>query len=79
MMNSLFDPSQILAHLEKAERHVRDGELRVERQRTLLAKLRVGGHPTDEAEILLARFQDILRELNFHRNRLRQELREKTI
>ena len=79
MLNPPIDPSQIWAHLKEAERHVRDGEARVEKQRELLSKLRDGGHPTEEAETLLARFRDILAEQVSHRDRLREEARGKAI
>jgi hypothetical protein len=71
----LFDPSQTLVHLDEAERHVREGELRLERQRVLIGKLRDGGHLTDTAETLLARFKDALASHISHRDRLRKEVR----
>jgi hypothetical protein len=70
-----FDPSETLVHLDEAERHVREGELRLERQRTLIVKLRDGGHRTDMAETLLARFKDALAAHISHRDRLQEEVR----
>jgi hypothetical protein len=74
MTNPPVDPDQALVHLEESERHVHDGKLRVERQRALLAGLRDGGHPTQEAETLLERFHDILAQHITNRNRLREEV-----
>jgi multidrug resistance efflux pump len=79
VLNYLFDPSRTLARLEEAERHVRDGEARVERQRALVAQMQAHGHPTDEAETLLMRFQDIQKEHVFHRDRLKKELQRNSV
>jgi hypothetical protein len=43
-----------LTDLELAIRHVTEGRVRIDRQRELLKKLRLGGRRTVEAEILLA-------------------------
>jgi hypothetical protein len=40
--------------VEQAVRHVLEGEVDLERQRRILTELRADGHPTSEAEQLLA-------------------------
>jgi hypothetical protein len=47
--------------LDRARRHVQDGEARVERQREILAKLAERKHATDRAERLLKSLQDLQR------------------
>jgi len=47
--------------LEMVLRHVRQGEEAVARQRELIAGLLASGHPTNQAEELLAVFEDNLR------------------
>jgi hypothetical protein len=79
----MFDLSQHLAHLEDAERHVREVELRLGRQRALVAEWREETHPTDEGllasiERLLARMEDLLAAQVSHRDRLREEVRGKS-
>ena len=44
--------------LQMAQRHVRQGEVLVLRQRKLVAKIIAGGRDPDEAESLLALLQD---------------------
>lgn len=56
-------------YMQLAERHVRDGEARVARQREIIEELRQGGHPTLDAENLLTTFEESLRE---HQRRLTQ-------
>ena len=46
--------------LEMAERHVREGEAHVARQRDLVAELRRDGHDTEQAEQLLTTFEATL-------------------
>jgi hypothetical protein len=46
--------------LEKAFRHVREGEKLVERQKEIIAELRKDRHPTKQAEDLLATFEATL-------------------
>jgi hypothetical protein len=41
------------AEIERARRHVHEGEARIGRQQLLLAALRADGHPTRDAEDLL--------------------------
>lgn len=47
--------------LQRAERHVRDGEKLVAEQKERIEVLRRDGHPTLTAEILLVTFEDSLR------------------
>ncbi|MGA7330072.1 MAG: hypothetical protein WBX25_37705 [Rhodomicrobium sp.] len=56
-----------LADLELAIRHIAEGELRVARQRDLVAWLEHGRHPTDQAEKLLSLLENILREMIAHK------------
>jgi hypothetical protein len=78
-----LDPSEALALLEEAERHVREVKLRLERQRALVAEWREEAHLTDEAEgvsaqieTLLTRMEDVLTAQICHRDRLREEVQE---
>jgi hypothetical protein len=45
---------------EMAERHVREGEERVERQRDIVLSLKAQGRDSELAESLLSQFEDIL-------------------
>ena len=47
--------------LQTAERHVREAEAHIARQREIVEELRRDGHPTIEAEILLRIFEDTLK------------------
>src|SRR5262245_54373946 len=47
--------------LQMALRHVSEGAVRVERQRELVEELRSAGYTTDNAEKLLATFEQLLR------------------
>lgn len=44
--------------LEMVRRHIREGAGHLARQRFLIARMRMGGIPTEEAETLLATFED---------------------
>ncbi|AZO12913.1 hypothetical protein EN817_11335 [Mesorhizobium sp. M3A.F.Ca.ET.174.01.1.1] len=57
--------------LEMAQRHVREGEERIARQRDLIERLAEHGHPTDEAVKMLQEFQAIQLEHITHLERLR--------
>jgi hypothetical protein len=46
--------------LEQAARHVKEGKRIVARQRTLIAKLKEGGHDTEASESLLTQFERTL-------------------
>jgi len=52
--------------LEMVQRHVREGEAHVERQREIVAELRARGDRTDLAVALLAEFEDMLRQHRAH-------------
>lgn len=54
-----------------AERHVRDGEARVARQREVVLQLRAQGRDSRLAEALLAQFEDILAAHKVHLQRLK--------
>jgi len=47
--------------LEMVERHVREGARQVARQAEIVADLRARGYPSEIAEALLARFQEVQR------------------
>ena len=55
--------------VEQSVRHVREGEAHLERQRLLIAELRADGHPTDQAEALLAALE---RTQETHKAHLRE-------
>ena len=59
--------------LEMAERHVRQGEHHVTRQREIVAKLRKHRHSTDLAEKLLMNLQDLLEMHRQHLARIKAE------
>lgn len=48
--------------LDMLRRHVRDGAGQVANQRTLVARLKSDGLPAEEAEALLATFEDVQRQ-----------------
>lgn len=54
------------AELKLARSHVAEAEAAVQRQRARLERLRRGGHPTDDAEELLATFEQTLRAMREH-------------
>ena len=47
--------------VEMAQRHVREAEAHIVRQKEIIEELRRDGHPTLVAELLLKVFQDTLR------------------
>lgn len=55
-------------NLARAERHLAEGEERVERQREMVIQLRRDGHDTARAEALLAQFLRTLDAWQTHRN-----------
>ena len=61
-------------HLELANRHVAEGQKRVDAQITLVVKLDRDGHDTRQAKKLLEQFEQILALQIEHRNRIVQEL-----
>ncbi|RYB01311.1 hypothetical protein D3272_26820 [Lichenibacterium ramalinae] len=56
--------------LEMVQRHVRQGERTLANQRALIARLGTLGRPTEEAEILLASFEDAQRMHEDHLARI---------
>ena len=52
--------------LDQARRHVSEAEERVERQTRLVDELARDGHPTADAEALLATFRKTLRVMREH-------------
>ncbi|TGS51720.1 hypothetical protein EN844_33975, partial [Mesorhizobium sp. M3A.F.Ca.ET.201.01.1.1] len=57
--------------LEMAERHVREGEAIIARQRALIDRLAQDGHPTGEARKFLRKFQKAQEEHVAHLEQLR--------
>lgn len=55
--------------LEMVRRHVKDGAEHIAKQRALSARLRQKGEPTEEAEALLATFEDIQNQHEDHLSR----------
>jgi hypothetical protein len=53
-------------HLAMAQRFIAEGEARVKKQMQLIARLRASGHPTHEAEALLAEHKRALLRLRNH-------------
>ena len=58
--------------LQMAARHVAEQEARVREQEELIARLRRQGHPTDQAEGMLAEMINMLDAIRDHLERLRQ-------
>ncbi len=56
--------------LEMVQRHVREGEIHIKRQHEIIARLKAGDHSTDEAEMLLAQFEDLQRQHKAHLARI---------
>lgn len=54
--------------LEMANRHVAEGEQRVRHQEEILARIRSGSFPTDQAERLLRSFKETLEAQREHRD-----------
>ena len=61
---------QMETELEMVERHVREGERHVARQREILAELGRDGHPTAIARDLLVLFEWTLAQHRAHLNEL---------
>jgi hypothetical protein len=75
-MNLGIDLDTVRQHLKLANKHVLDGQQRVEAQLALVAKLERGGHDTHQAKMLLAQFEQILALQLQTRDRIVQELGE---
>ena len=56
--------------LEMVQRHVWKGERHLAAQRALIARLTTSGLPIEEAEVLLATFQDTQRQHKAHLARI---------
>jgi hypothetical protein len=56
--------------LETGQRHIREGAGHLARQRFLIARMRMNGIPTEEAETLLATFEDDQRQQEAHLARI---------
>ncbi|WP_459771796.1 hypothetical protein [Methylobacterium sp. CM6257] len=52
--------------IEMLRRHVREGAEHVTKQRALVAQLRADGLPVEEAEALLATFEELQRQHETH-------------
>jgi hypothetical protein len=63
-------------HLAEANRHVAEGEQRVADQKALIEKLASGGHDVTASRVLLATFEDTLRQMIGHRKMILRELEE---
>jgi hypothetical protein len=61
-------------HLAQAERHVREGEQRLEHQRAIIDERRRDGHDVELSEQLLAEMEESQRLHVAERDRLRAEL-----
>jgi hypothetical protein len=62
-------------HLDLARRHLADAKLRIDGQRRLIERLRVGGHPTALAEQLLVSLLETEVEMRRHRDYLWAKIR----
>jgi hypothetical protein len=59
--------------LQMAARHVAEQEARVSEQEQLITRLLREGHPTDQAEGMLAEMCNLLDDMRDHLERLRQK------
>jgi hypothetical protein len=71
-----FDRDSVSRHLELANKHVADGQRRVEAQLNLVIRLERDGHDTGQAKRLLEQFEQILALQLQTRDRILQELGE---
>lgn len=55
---------------EMADRHVGEQKDRIARQRSVIERLRLAGASTDDAIELLDTMEDLLRQMQAHRDRL---------
>ncbi len=75
-MNSAVDRETAREHLELANRHVAEGEQRMEAQTELMAELERDGHGTAQAKELLKQFEETLALQVKTRDRIVRELAE---
>jgi hypothetical protein len=74
--NSAVDRETALQHLELANKHVAEGQKRIDAQLALVAKLARDGHDTLQAKSLLEQFEQTLALQLETRDRIVQELGE---
>lgn len=75
-MNPVIDADIVRQHLKLANKHVSEGQQRVEAQLALVARLERDGHNTLQAKRLLEQFEQILALQHQTRDRIIQELGE---
>ena len=73
-MNSTVDRELARQHLELANKHVAEGQARIEAQIALVARLERDGHDTLQAKKLLEQFEQTLALQIETRERIIQEL-----
>jgi hypothetical protein len=73
-MSSTIDQNLARQHLELANKHVADGQKRVDAQLLLIARLTRDGHDTGQANSLLQQFEQTLALQIETRERIIQEL-----
>jgi hypothetical protein len=73
-VNSTIDRELARRHLELANKHVAEGQKRVEAQLALVVKLGRDGHDTSQAKALLRQFEETLALQIQTRDRIVQEL-----
>jgi hypothetical protein len=66
--------AMIKRHLALAEQHVALGSQHIETQHEVIANLRLLGHPTGQAEDILAIFETLQKQHVADRDRLREAL-----
>ena len=69
-----MDTATIRQHLAMAERHVREGQQRVAKQRRLMDELERDGHDITSARELLYQFESLQATFIADRDRVRDEL-----
>ena len=75
-VNSTVDRELARQHLKLANRHLAEGQARVEAQIALVARLERDGHDTFQAKKLLEQFEQTLALQMQSRDRILQELGE---
>lgn len=71
-----MDRARQLAHLAEAERHVFEGDQRIERQEEIVSELYRRGHDTRKALSLLALFRQVQATYLSHRDHIQRALDE---
>ena len=67
----------LMEHLSQAERHVAEGMVHVEKQRTLVENMARDGHDTSEHDALLQQFEETLALHIKIRDQLQRQLAQK--